>query len=194
VAINEQIVACLATFLAAPVPRAVLINVPAELIVAEPQLAGYVPGLAHGSTFLSDASERMGLAYSSVPENLPRFARLALLYSLVGAQDHQFIYENAPPRLVHSVDHGHFFPGGPGWTVASLKGAPPAVLDPVFAGIGFGKELRGARDDLASISPQRIAMATAAPPEQWKIPMDERVALARYLVKRRDELLAILPS
>ena len=46
-----------------------------------------------------------------------RCALLAVMYGWFQAGDNQLLYRKTPPELVFSVDHGHFFPGGPEWTV-----------------------------------------------------------------------------
>src|SRR5438445_3489348 len=113
VPVNEQIVAALAEALGAPVPPVMLIDLPAELIHAEPGMGHMEPGMSHASRWIDDCTDREGLRYFDVAENRPRFAALAVLYSWARASDHQWIYSKHHPNLVYSVDHGHFFPNGP---------------------------------------------------------------------------------
>jgi hypothetical protein len=51
-------------------------------------------------------------------------------------------------------------------------------------------ELRQAAAPLAEVLLEDVAAAIAAAPDEWGIPMEHRVALAKYLWKRRGDLLA----
>jgi hypothetical protein len=127
--VTDQVVGRLGGAVLAPVAEITLIDVPAELINAEPEMSHMRPGVSHGSRWLANCSDSKGFEQTTVPENRDRFARLALLYGWVIASDHQFIYENAEPRLVHSVDHGHFLAGATNWTEETLRHAPAPAPD-----------------------------------------------------------------
>jgi len=129
-----------------------------------------------------------------VPENRKRFARLAILYGWVQAGDHQFIYQQSSPELVYSVDHGHFFPGGPKWQATNLTGATAAEPDQQLAsGCNLTpEELREAAAGLSCISEAMIERIVASPRDEWGITQADRLALVRYLIRRRDELRAVL--
>lgn len=45
---------------------------------------------------------------------------------------------------------------------------------------------------LGAVTHDDVASAVSAPPDEWGITLDERVAMARYLWKRRDALLAAM--
>lgn len=193
VACNEQIVGLLGRALGAPVGEVALVDVPAELIALQPEMQHLSPGIAHGSLYLPGLSnDREPLQHFKVPENRDRFAHLAVLYGWVGASDHQFIYENAPPHRVFSVDHGHFF-NGPAWTVTSLKAMSPPRIDPYFDLCVFSRaELQSARSALHNVVEDDIAVAVTMPPDDWGITLEERIAMAEYLADRRGTLLAAL--
>jgi len=194
VIVNEQIVGRLGARLGAPVGEVRFVDVPDELIAAEPDLAHLSTGIAHGSLWIPHCTDREGLRYTTVPANRARFALLAILYTWVGAKDQQFIYRTNVPHLVYSVDHGHFFPRGPYWTITSLHVDPLAELDPTFAACRFSRAERSrARGALDKITHQTIAEAVAAPPDAWGISMQERIAMAEYVARRRAELISLLP-
>jgi hypothetical protein len=194
--VNEHIVARLGELMHAPVPRAAPIDVPAELVAAEPKMAQIIPGVAHGLQFVENVTERMAVDHSGVAENRPRFARLAILYGWVGAADQQFVYEKAAPFLVYSVDHGNFFPSGMNWTQASLQQAPMAQPDAAITTPCNlnDQEINGGIQELSSIDDTALACAVALPPDPWGLSMEERLALLEFLIRRRDELLAALPA
>lgn len=189
-AVNDRIVACLGRDAGAPVGNPMLVDVPQALIDAEPEMSHMDSGTGHGTAFLVGCSERLAYEYAGEDANRSRFAALALLFGWVHAADHQFIYENASPHLVHSVDHGHFFPNGPNWDATSLAGAPtPAADAGVIAGAGLSVEaLRAARATFAAPTNEQIADALGGVPTAWGLSEADAAALATYLATRRDIL------
>jgi hypothetical protein len=186
---NDQVVGRIGLAIGAPVGEVALVEVPQALIDQQPQMQHIPAGSAHGCRLVRDATEQEALAHTDVPENRDRFAHLAVLYGLVVASDHQFIYANATPRLVYSVDHGHFFPGGPEWTTASLAGTPVPAPDPTLVGTCTltTEELRDPTSHLKALSEEQIGEAVSAPPDEWALSSAERVDLAIYLASRRDD-------
>jgi hypothetical protein len=188
---NDQVIGKAAAAMNAPVPAVALVNVPQELINAQPELADFVAGVTHGSAYMPDVSKtREVIAHVTVPENRRRFASLALLYGLAFVQhDHQFFYQDGT-NLVWSFDHGHFFPSGPNWTVASLQGAVAATPDPtIVAGCALSPlELAAAKPSLNGITDDKLAAAIGAIPSAWDVTTPEKAELAIYLERRRDAL------
>jgi hypothetical protein len=193
--ISEQIVAYLANALDAPVPPASLVAVDAELISMNAGLLGHLPaGLAHGSMSVVEEiveDKDCTVKHCDLPENRSRYARLAVLFGLVQHNDLQFFFRKNPPFLVYSFDHAYFFPNGPNWTLDSLAQAGPAALCPeITSGCRFtDQEMASALEFLTAVDQQKIAEAVAAPPEEWAFPMDYRIAAAKFLFRRRAELL-----
>jgi hypothetical protein len=132
VILNDQVVARLGKFLGAPTGEVAFIDVPIELIAAEPEMQGIQPMVFHGNRWIDGCTEYRGIMNLDLPANRTRFAFLAILYGWTLASDHQYIFRDDPPRLVYSVDHGHFFPGGPSWTIDQLHLFAPALPDPTI--------------------------------------------------------------
>jgi hypothetical protein len=92
------------------------------------------------------------------------------------------------------VDHGAFFAGGTDWSVESLAVTEDRVATPdewvAVQSLVGGAALNAAIERVGEVEDDRIAEAVAAPPDAWGVTLDERVALARYLARRRDELLS----
>lgn len=193
VIVNDQLVGRLGMAMGAPVGEVVVVNVPETLIDVEPALPRGMVGTAHGSRYLRGCSDdREASAAIDLDTNRARFALLAVLYGWVGANDHQVIYRNQPPRLVYSVDHGHFFPGGPDWTETDLWSASSARPDPIIMNqchLG-NQDIVLACRSLEQVSDVDIASVTAAVPDDWQFASSERFAVAEYLLRRRQELLA----
>lgn len=185
--VTDQIVGRIGSGLGMPVGSPALVDVPAELIAAEPEMAHLAPGIAHGSEWIPDCAQG-GVEHCA--DNRERFADLALLYGWALASDHQFIYTTASPRIVYSVDHGHFFAGSTTWTTQTLSAAPTAEPDQTICGqCGLtDDELNASRTRIGPVSDELISSAVAAPPDDWGITPEERVAVAEYLALRRDAL------
>jgi hypothetical protein len=195
VLVNDQIVARLGKLIHASVPHVALIDVPAELIAGQPEMSHMMAGIAHGSQFVENVTEREAVAHVAIPENRPRFALLAILFGWIGAQDHQFVYSKTAPELVYSVDHGHFFPGGPAWTGPSLAGAPQSQPDiQITNGCNATQpELHQAIRALTAVGDEALISVVSLPPDEWGLTMADRVALFNFLKNRRAGLLAMLP-
>ncbi len=190
--VNDHVVARLGAQLGAPVPEVAIVDVPNELVAGQAEMRHMQPGLAHGSRRLDGVSERAAINHVRIDGNRPRFTRLAVLYGWIHAGDHRFVYKKTEPQLVYSVDHGHFFPNGPIWSIGSLAQAPAAQVDATITqACGLTRqEIEDAVRRLANISNQTIAEVVAGPPDEWGLSLDERVALFSYLLRRRDELVA----
>lgn len=199
--VNDHIIGRLGMALRAPTATVAHIDVVDALVAAEPMLgqhfpAGgrFEPGVWHGSLVIDGVSnERENIAHFDVPENRPRFALLAVLFGWGLGGDHQFLYANQEPRLVYSCDHGHFFPNGPDWTVASLTGAPAAIPDQALVSTCSvtPAELRTAGAALDALDPEQvIAAALGNVLDHWGVSLDELVEMAQYLTRRREQLLS----
>jgi hypothetical protein len=189
--INDQIVARLGMAIAAPVGEPKLVDV-TELATIEERLSHITPGTAHGTRFIPDCYDEYTLIATSEPDNRPRLARLAVLYGWVTENDGQYLFKKHPPRLIYSVDHGHFFPGGPDWEEEQLLEAPPATLAPCFEECNLNQEeVSGALQALEAVTEGQIIQAVSTPPDQWGLTINERVTLVEFLTRRRQELLAI---
>ncbi len=193
--INDQVVARLGCGLNAPVGIPQLVQISAELIESSPGLAAFSPGLAHGTLWIPNCIDDYELLGSGEPENRSRYALLAILYAWVVDRDRQFLFNKQPPRLVHSVDHGHFFAGGPNWTITSLR----ENLEPQMA-TGFESccfkppDFQCMGSALEQINQDKVISVVGSVPESWGITMEERLALVEYLLVRQQRLLSVLSS
>ncbi|MDB9511889.1 hypothetical protein PN499_11890 [Kamptonema animale CS-326] len=189
--VNDHITARLGFAIGAPVGEPKIVEVSAELIAIEPNLYHIPSGTAHATLYIPDCLDSWELMATSETENRSRFALLAVLYGWVYANDIQFIFHKTPPRLVFSVDHGHFFPSGPDWTEYDLIQAPQAELNSYLCeNCNFTEdEISSALRALESVSEQTIIQAVAAPPNEWGLTLDERVTLVEYLTRQQQQLL-----
>jgi hypothetical protein len=193
--VNEQVVARLGMAIGAPVGEPCIVEISEELIAEDSRFSYLTPGTAHATLYIPQcSSEREAVNYTNQPENRERFALLILLYGWLYPNDYQFIYKNARPNLVYSVDHGHFFPGGPEWKQHNLLEAASAEIDQrlVLACKLKLEDIKRQLQVLDAVSEETIIQAVAAVPREWGLTIDERVTLVEYIVKRRQDLLALL--
>lgn len=192
--INDQIVARLGLALGAPVGQPQIIEISTELIEQDPIFSYLTPGTAHGTLYIAECSDDREITYTNQPENRDRFAKLSVLYGWVYAGDRQFIYKKSRPNLVYSVDHGHFFPGGPEWRENNLIQAPNAELDQnLVSTCKFTPdEVKQALLALEPVKEETIIQAVAAAPSEWGFTIKERITMVEYLIRRREQLLALL--
>lgn len=187
--VNDQIVARLGMILGAPVGKPQLIDIPRELIEIEPKLSHIPSGISHGSLFIPGCSDQFELIATSEQGNRGRLALLAVLFSWIVPNDWQFLFSNNPPRLIHSVDHGHFFPNGPNWDIDSLSNEQPPYLPSCFKNCRLtAEEIAEALDALKAITFEQLVKAVAMPPKEWGLTMDERIQLIHYLSNRQKQL------
>ncbi|AFZ35460.1 hypothetical protein Sta7437_1904 [Stanieria cyanosphaera PCC 7437] len=119
---------------------------------------------------------------TSEPANRPRLVSLAVLFGWTHANDRQFIFQNIPPRIIYSVDHGHFFPNPPDWKIKDHE-------------CNFtNAELKQVYDILINVTEEMIVEVVAVPPKEWGISLKERLGMIIYLTKRKKELQNHLES
>lgn len=188
---NDHTIAILGTAMGAPVASPALIEIPEELVQLEPQMSIIAPGLAHGTLWIKNTTDKQWVAYTDKSYNRPRFALLSVLYGWLIAGDKQLIYSNQEPNLVYSVDHGHFFPEGPNWTIDKLANCPqPQPHTELRKDCSLtDMEIDTAINALASISTADIIDSVAVPPDEWGVNQDERLALAHFLLSRRSQMI-----
>lgn len=186
----EQVVARLGRMIGAPVPEVVYVDVPQEMIDNQPEMAHMAPGLAHGLKMIPNCSEREGIDAVTSERNKKAYGRLAVLYGWCHAGDHQLVKTLDADADVYSVDHGHFFPGGPAWNAASLAGAPgPAVPDPQFAAHADADAQAEALTHAGNADDDTLAKVVGSSRPEWGVPIEDLVALAKFVSARRDTLV-----
>lgn len=196
---TEQIVAGLGRLLGAPVADVALVQLPEALVDelnANREAHGIdytaVAGVHHGSRWVEGYGQRAELAH--VDTNRESFGALDVLYTWAPyTGDYQWIYADAAPHAVMSVDHTPFFPGGPAWSEETLAADEATVVaNEKLATIGLANaDRRAAVHRLRGITERQIAYVVARPPRAWGVSASERLALARYLWLRKDRVIAL---
>jgi hypothetical protein len=195
---NEQVIGALGALVGAPVAAVALVRVSQALADALNAITDAVDfqaeaGVHHGSRWRDNMSGRQAVAY--VDENREGFGALDVLYAWAPCSgDQQWIYENDTPHAVLSTDHSPFFPGGSGWDAATLTAQQGNVArDSVLETIELkAQDRQAALDRLASVEAADIVAAVARPPVEWGVERAERIALAEYLLARKDAVVELL--
>lgn len=191
---TEVVLAALGQRIGAPVPTRSLVTVPAALIAAEPKAAHVLPGVGHAFDVIADVVD-VGTQFNPPTEKTRRTAaRLAVFYGWALGGNQQLLRKTEADGDVFTVDHGHFLPNGPAWNATGLTTAGDPALDRMFVPQTTDDLIADAIDDLAALPDEVIAEAVALPPDEWGIPDDDRVAVAKYLAGRRDRLMTIVRS
>ena len=197
---TEQIVARLGTLASIAV-------CPVQLLRVPPAIAGWefrdgIPlaeGWVHGSLAIHPVTETHTLAYRQDDDNAKRHAGYFALYDWLFGNDPQWLVSQPAGWMYYSHDHGHYFPGGPAWTVASLEGNKdtPNALGADIAGLDRSEVLRIA-DALDGIDQQMLEDAVADLPFDWPVSDAELDAVVAFAMYRRtpvaSRLRTLLPG
>lgn len=189
--VNEFVVASLGKAIAAPVGDFALVEIPQDLIDINSEMSHLRAGVAFGCKHVQRCSECRNLKYQYQPQNRLRYAMLAVLYGWIETDDHQFFIEDDPPHLVHSFDHGRFFPSGPDWEVANLLAANGPEPDKMIVEGCYlvGHETKEAIDRLGRVTPEMIGHTVGGVPPGWgDITDEDRLCLAKFLHDRCEIL------
>lgn len=129
VPVNEQLAGRLGMLIGAPVCEPQLVRIPSDLIGWEirPGTGRLLEeGWVHGSLAVEPVVETRDLSSRSTDDNPRRHAGIYALHDWLGGSDAQWLAAG-PESIFYSHDHGHYFPGGPAWTSASLGQAANAA-------------------------------------------------------------------
>jgi hypothetical protein len=182
---NEQIVGRLGKLIGAPVCEVELVYIPADLAGWEfrPGLP-LIEGWAHGSLALEPVTETRSLEDRAQDDNARRHGGICALYDWMGGSDAQWLIRG-PEREYYSHDHGHYFPGGPTWTIASLHALRDVPIQVATPNSGLdADELRRLADAVEAVSAEEIQGCIAKVPAAWPPSDAELDELVTYLAHR----------
>jgi hypothetical protein len=97
--------------------------------------------------------------------------------------------------VFYSHDHGHYFPGGPAWTIAGLQQevASSYALPTPPNGLDAG-ELERLANQLEAVVEQELVTVMSKLPDGWPVQDDELDALIDFLRDRRQPVAQRLRS
>lgn len=186
--INEQIAGRLGMLLQVAVCPVELIRIPEALAGQWEFHPGRLleAGWAHGSLAVDGVVETRAMEHRSDDDNKRRHAGFYALHDWLGGQDTQWLMCGDEGNAYYSHDHGHYFPGGPSWTVDALRAhgtssselaVPAGDLDP--------KEITRLADRLDAVTEAEVCEVMSTLPTGWPITDGELEALVEFLLQRR---------
>lgn len=190
VPVTELIVGMAGAMIGAPVCEVAVIEIPPELRGAEfrPGFA-LQPGLASGSRHVEGVLEHRDLVHLEDDDNRARHAGVFALYDWCWGADDQWLYSSVEDDRIYSHDHGHYLPGGPGWTVQQLSAhvdAPhPQSRSPAGLSSAMLDELADRLEQLPRSSITKVMLAV---PEGWQVAQDELETVGWFLERRAPQV------
>jgi hypothetical protein len=156
------------------------------------------PGWAHGCEAVAGAVETRTLDHRGDDDNRRRHAGFYALTDWLAGADEQWLYVHADDNAYFSHDHGHYLPGGPDWTPATLAidGTRDRSLPIPPSGLDRDEVVRLA-DAIEAFSKPQIDAVMSRIPAEWPVDDAELAALSDFLDRRRRpvarRLRALLP-
>jgi hypothetical protein len=183
---NEQIVGRLGALVGAPVCEVELVYIPEDLAGWEYRDGRpLTEGWAHGSLAVEPVVETNALDDRPGDDNARRHAGVFALFDWVGGSDPQWLVRGLDGEYF-SHDHGHYFPGGPAWTIDGLRAAVATPYQPPGPTSGLDPaELRRLADAIESAGTQEIEGCVAKIPATWPVADEELDAVVEFVVARR---------
>ncbi len=191
---NEQVVGRLAARLGMPCPVVSVVDVTVEGASGVHFVGDGdgQPGPAHGSAWLEGVNQ-VGLDVAlAVPGNRSRYTQLMVLFTVVRNVDPQYVYEVGPPHHLYSVDHGHALLGNV-WSSGQLDAAvPPAEIGLHNAEPLDRSATAAVLRELEMLTDADIARLVSCIPDSWGVPIEDRLAAARFLRRQVDAVIVVL--
>jgi hypothetical protein len=191
VPINEQIVGRLGKLLGVGVCEVSLMKIPPALATWEFRPGRTcVEGYCHASLALENATEHRDLSFQGDDDNARRLSGLSVLADWCWAQDHQWLTAHTEDRRCYSHDHGHYFPGGPDWTIERLRSTPSSASTGRNIPLLHKEEALAIGGRLDALPDHDIVRALGGLPSAWQVTEQELAAMARFLLDRRMMVIA----
>jgi hypothetical protein len=183
--ITEQVVARLGHLLGDMTCEVKRIYIPEDLEGWEflPGFALY-PGIAHASTSIPGAVVSREISrYNRQDDNRVRLVIFCAICDWCVGNDHQLLLSADEDCRFYSHDHGHFFPGGPDWSIDTLVYYADHVAG--LTGLDLDAiQIHDVAERLRSVTRQDIAEVLALMPSSWAASNEELEVLGAFLEHR----------
>lgn len=166
---TEQVVGRLGKLIGAGVCDVSLVWIPDDLAGWEYRPGKQLEaGWAHGSRDVEPVTLASQLEHRANDDNRRRHAGYFALYDWLVGADPQWLIRVPSDWMYFSHDHGHYLPGGPNWSIQSLRdhGADEHRLAQDIAGLD-GAELHRLADALEAMTEADIAESLEDLPHEW---------------------------
>ena len=143
-------------------------------------------GWAHGCRAVDAAFETRSLEHRSEDDNRVRHAGFYALMDWLAGSDQQWLRSSSAHNAYFSHDHGHFFPGGPDWTPATLAATGTRAQHLNVPPDGLDRDhLAHLADAIEAITKDEIDAVMSKIPDTWPVGDDELAALSDFLESRQ---------
>lgn len=197
--VNDLIGSLLGHLLNAPVPEVVLVDVPGTCRAQMPYLTHYrwLPGLQFGTIYYEEAIPLKNAKQVPALSNWHDLPLCALLESWLFNKDVKFSHilalaQGEALRFM-IIDHGFIFPGGPLWSIHSLKSYRREfpLLYPFNAlawQIPHRFEFHSALNQIQDLSSHDLTEVVDMIPKEWGLSSASKSAVVEFLVYRQKKL------
>jgi hypothetical protein len=130
--------------------------------------------------------ETRALDHRASDNNARRHAGIYALHDWVGGSDPQWLIRG-PDVEYFSHDHGHYFPGGPSWTVDGLRNAVATPYQLAVPATGLDRaELERLASRIEDVTEQEVESCLSKLPAGWPVSDEELQVVAEFVGGRRS--------
>jgi hypothetical protein len=146
-------------------------------------------GIAHASLALQPAIETRSLTHCAEDDNGVKHPAIWALHDWFFGSDDQWLIASAQENRYHSHDHGHYFPGGPGWQEAGLLAVVDNPSELAEACVGLRRErAEEIVERLAKVTRDDLISALTRIPASWPITDEELECVGFFLETRAPQV------
>jgi hypothetical protein len=187
VPVNEHVVGSIGALIGAPTCRVKLIEITQENVGWEFRPGRLLElGIANGSESFSGAAEVNSLSYPLRDANPRRYVGVFALHDLCWGGDSQWLELTDSDMQLFSHDHGHYFPGGPDWTVDQLVAGAGTPHEGAWGTAGLNAaEATTMAARIAAITDDELAAIMRSLPAGWPVTDEQLACLAWFVSERR---------
>ncbi|WP_051351263.1 HipA family kinase [Sulfobacillus thermosulfidooxidans] len=185
--------------LGVPVPEVVLVDVSWDQLREMPYLTKYrwQPGLQFGTLYIAEARSLKRTDRIDDLSNWSQLPLCALFESWLYNRDVKFSHilriPQGPSSQFIIIDHGFIFPGGPLWSIESLRRYRrqfplPSPLTAIAEDIPYRLTFDSALNKMQSLTSWDLREIVNTVPKQWGLSAERKEAIVEFLTYRQKKL------
>ena len=189
---NEQIVARAASLIDAPACEVRSIALPSDFSTWEFRPGHKLEaGIAHASRAIENAVPTHRLEHRKEDKNGERHTYICALYDWCWGNDPQWLMDLSDEHRFYSHDHGHYLPGGPGWTAQSLGAHVDQAHTYNDKNVTLDKTAANTcADRLRTLTRQDLVEVLSSIPADWAGVSDAELECLGFFLERRLQPVA----
>jgi len=188
VCLNEFVISAMGQLIGAPVCVVRLVEIAADL-AGDYYGTAVAAGIASASLEVPGVLEGRDFVHRSEDDNQRRHAGVVALVDWCWGADNQWLYQGSDDNRIWSHDHGHYFPGGPAWTVDGLLNVVATANQPLGDLTNCSQaEVSRLATALRDLKAEDIQGILEWIPGDWPVTDAELTHLGWFLDLRRDDV------